>query len=423
MVMADAAAALPLDVVTPTHGISKGYKQTEIGAIPDDWGVRRVGDVCRLINGRGFKPHEWRTRGLPIIRIQNLNGSDEFNYYDGYYDRKLEVRPGQLLFAWSGSRGTSFGPHVWHGPMGLLNYHTWKVMVDSESVSPTFFYYALEGLTEFIEGWAHGASALVHVQKWQMEGFQLAVPTNVKEQEAIGEALADTDQLIASLEALIAKKRAINQGAMQELLTGKRRLPGCSKPWRISTLGETCRSIVDGTHFTPTYVESGIPFYSVENVTADDFVNTKFITREEHQVLTRRCKPERGDILLTRIGAIGDTKLIDWDVDASIYVSLALLKCGDEINPQFLDAYAKGHQFRKDIEDRSLLNASPKKINMGDIGRVWIPVPERGEQAAIADIMGDMDDEVAALEQKLDKTRQIKQGMMHELLTGRVRPV
>jgi hypothetical protein len=74
-----------------------------------------------------IKPHEWRSQGLPIIRIQNLNGSDDFNYFDGSYNRKIEVHAGQLLFAWSGSRGTSFGPYIWHGPTGVLNYHTWKV--------------------------------------------------------------------------------------------------------------------------------------------------------------------------------------------------------------------------------------------------------------------------------------------------------
>lgn len=106
-----------------------GYKQTEVGVIPEDWDAKQIGDVCRLINGRGFKPYEWQKSGLPIIRIQNLNGSEDFNYYSGSYDPKILIENGQLLFAWSGSRGTSFGPHVWNGSQALLNYHTWKVAV------------------------------------------------------------------------------------------------------------------------------------------------------------------------------------------------------------------------------------------------------------------------------------------------------
>ena len=217
--------------------VKPGYKQTEVGVIPEDWESRRIDTVCRLINGRGFKPFEWQNMGLPIIRIQNLNGSDDFNFYTGAYDTKLEVEPGQLLFAWSGSRRTSFGPHIWHGPLGLLNYHTWKVQVHETEIKKEFFLHALRQLTTFIEGKAHGASALVHTQKWEMEGFQFPLPPTKAEQEAIAEALSDADALIESLEQLLTKKRLLKQGAMQELLTGKRRLPGFSGEWETRRLG------------------------------------------------------------------------------------------------------------------------------------------------------------------------------------------
>ena len=108
--------------------------------------------------------------------------------------------------------------------------------------------------------------------------------------------------------------------------------------WEVVTLSVLCRSICDGTHFTPKYVHQGIPFYSVENITANDFTNTRFISQSEHEKLIKRCKPERGDILMTRItaGIIGDTRILDWDVNASIYVSLALLKLNERIVPEYL---------------------------------------------------------------------------------------
>ena len=95
--------------------------------------------------------------------------------------------------------------------------------------------------------------------------------------------------------------------------------------WEVKTLGEIA-VVRDGTHQTPTYVDYGVPFYSVESVTNNNFTNTKFITEEAHKILTKTFKIEKGDILMTRIGSIGDCKLIDWDVNASFYVSLALLK-------------------------------------------------------------------------------------------------
>lgn len=244
-------------------GVRPGYKQTEVGVIPEDWAVIEIRSVCKLINGRGFKPYEWQRNGLPIIRIQNLNGSEEFNYFQGSYDKKLKIEPGQLLFAWSGSRGTSFGPHIWQGPLGLLNYHTWKVQVHNTEIDTNFFYYALKKLTTFIEDKAHGASALVHTQKWEMECFELPVPPTKTEQRAIAAALSDMDALIASLDRLIAKKRDMKQAAMQELLTGKRRLPGFSGDWEEKRLGDLCEKITTGKLDANAMVPDGeYPFFT-----------------------------------------------------------------------------------------------------------------------------------------------------------------
>lgn len=255
-------AATPIEATKCDNG---NFQLTDAGLIPVDWRVAKVSTLCRLVNGRGFKPFEWQTRGYPIIRIQNLNGSDEFNHFNGSYDKKIEVQPGQLLFAWSGSRGTSFGPHIWHGPLGLLNYHTWKVVVDEAAVSPRFFFHALKGLTGFIEGQAHGASALVHVQKWQMEGFQLVLPQLAREQEAIADALSDADALIESLETLIAKKRAIKQGAMQDLLSGRKRLPDFSGEWQRRKIGAIADTDPENLS-SSTSVEYSFNYIALEDV-------------------------------------------------------------------------------------------------------------------------------------------------------------
>lgn len=218
--------------------VKSGYKQTDVGVIPEEWEARNIRDVCTLVNGRGFKPHEWQTTGLPIIRIQNLNGSDEFNFYSGQYNSKILIEPGQLLFAWSGSRGTSFGPHVWSGSRALLNYHTWKVVTNDSAADAGYLLHALRQLTRFIEDRAHGASALVHTQKWEMEKFPIPVPSNHLEQRAIATALGDMDALLNALERLIAKKRDLKQATMQQLLTGQARLPGFHGEREVKVLAE-----------------------------------------------------------------------------------------------------------------------------------------------------------------------------------------
>lgn len=192
--------------------------------------------------------------------------------------------------------------------------------------------------------------------------------------------------------------------------------------WEVAPLSRLCRAICDGTHFTPHYVQQGVPFYSVENVTANNFADTKFISEAEHAMLVKRCKPERGDILMTRIGSLGDTKLLDWDVNASIYVSLALLKPSERVSPAYLYRYSKSRAFVVDVEKRSLLNATPRKINMGDIGAIPVPFPSSlKEQEAIGNALSDADALIESLEQLLAKKRQIKQGAMQELLTGKRR--
>ncbi|MGB5062452.1 MAG: restriction endonuclease subunit S, partial [Candidatus Competibacter sp.] len=242
------------------------------------------------------------------------------------------------------------------------------------------------------------------------------------EQRAIATALSDVDALLGALERLIAKKRDLKQAAMQQLLIGQTRLPGFSGEWEVKMLGDVA-TIRDGTHQTPKYMPSGIPFYSVEHVTSGDFTNTKFISEVEHRFLTKSFKIEKGDILMTRIGSIGDCKLIDWDVDASFYVSLALLKIHQGNSAAFISHYSKSARFQKEVELHSLQSAIPKKINLGPISNVRIDLPPLSEQTAIAAVLTDMDAELAALEQRLAKTRVLKQGMMQELLTGRIRLV
>ncbi|MEO6402522.1 MAG: restriction endonuclease subunit S, partial [Vicinamibacteria bacterium] len=121
-----------------------GYKHTDAGPVPSDWNVLTIGDSMRLVNGRAFKPADWGDRGLPIIRIQNLNDpSAEFNYFSGSVDGKNRVERGDLLFAWSGTAGTSFGARVWGGASGVLNQHIFKVIPDQGKLTAGYALLAL----------------------------------------------------------------------------------------------------------------------------------------------------------------------------------------------------------------------------------------------------------------------------------------
>jgi type I restriction enzyme S subunit len=340
---------------------------------------------------------------LPIIRIQNLNGSDDFNFYEGSYDKKIEIEPGQLLFAWSGSRGTSFGPHMWPGPLGLLNYHTWKVQINESEIDAGFFLHALKKLTVHIESRAHGASALVHTQKWEMEGFEFALPSDNAEQQAIAEALSDADALIESLEHLVAKKRQIKQGAMQDLLTGAKRLPGFSGEWDKKQLADVCS------------MKSG---ESITCASIDDFSPYPCYGGNGLRGFTSRATHSGGYALIGRQGALcGNVLGVAGDFFASEHAIVVTAFSQTDI--RWLVFSLERMHLNQHAESSAQPGLSVTKLSILDLK---VP-PTKTEQTAIATILSDLDADIAALETRLTKARQLKQGMMQELLTGRIRLV
>ena len=186
----------------------------------------------------------------------------------------------------------------------------------------------------------------------------------------------------------------------------------------VASFNDISIKIADGTHATPTYVDEGVPFYSVESVVANNFTNVKYISEELHETLCKRVKPQKGDILLTRIGSISKTKLIDWDVDASIYVSLCLIRLNDDVNKEYVYQYTKSDYFRQEIEKRALLHATPMKINLGEIGKIPVPLPhEKEEQARIAKILSDADKKTQLIERKVSEVQELKKGLMQKLFS------
>jgi len=195
-------------------------------------------------------------------------------------------------------------------------------------------------------------------------------------------------------------------------MTAKRTIPAGYKQtevgvipedWDVRSIGELA-IVRDGTHQTPKYQSCGVPFYSVEHVTSGDFENTKFISEQEHKFLTRSFKIEKGDILMTRIGSIGECKLIDWDVEASFYVSLALLRIRDA-SAEYIVQYSNSLAFKKELELNSLQHATPKKINLGPISNIKISVPSSlSEQRSIARTLSDLDVLITKLDELMYRT-------------------
>lgn len=204
---------------------SKKTKHTPAGEIPVDWAACQIGSLCTLSNGTGFGPKDWKIEGWPIIRIQNLNGNSNFNYFGGTPNESWIVEPGDLLFAWAGTRGASFGPTIWNGPRGVLNQHIFKIR-PNDQIDKNWLYLTLRILTENIEKKAHGfKSTLLHVGKKDITGQNVPLPP-LAEQRRIANVLLTWDRSIETLESLTSVKERRKQALMHQLLTGKKRLPG-----------------------------------------------------------------------------------------------------------------------------------------------------------------------------------------------------
>jgi type I restriction enzyme S subunit len=279
----------------------------------------------------------------------------------------------------------------------------------------------------------------------QVKQLKFAIPKTLKEQTAIANALSDVDALTSELEKLIAKKQAIKTATMQQLLTGKTRLPqfalredGTPKGYKASELGEipedwkvvkfldATNLITCGIAATPTYVKEnvGVPFLSSTNVKAGRIIweNHKYISYDLHNQLYRNNPPLKGDVLYSRVGTIGEAAVIEEDFEFSIYVSLTLIKPKSSmLNSYFLSHLLNSKPYKQRASDQVYLGGGVGNLNVDIVRNYPISIPKLEEQVSISSILSDMDEEIQTLQQRLNKTRQIKQGMMQELLTGKTR--
>jgi type I restriction enzyme S subunit len=394
--------------------------------LPEGWRWVRVGELCNLVNGDAYKPIDWSTSGVPIIRIQNLNdASKPFNYWSGSLHNKVTIKQDDVLLAWSGTPGTSFGVHLWKGSDGVLNQHIFRVDFTSNKIVPEWFVYAANQRLNILISQAHGGVGLRHVNKREVEALKIPFPPTIKEQRRIASIL--DEQMKAVEEA---------RRAAEEQLEAAKLLPNAlsrlifeseeAQNWRNRKLGEVCRDISDGTHFTPEYVSSGVPFLSVKDVKENGifFDNCRYITQEQHEDLCRRCKPERGDILYTKVGTTGIAKAIDIDKEFSIFVSVALLKLRDDIDPNYIEKTLNSPIGKEQAENLTQGMAN-RNLVIRDIKTIEIPIPSTiEEQRKIAERLNEQLQAVETLKksltEKLEAIKKLPASLLRKAFAGEI---
>jgi len=417
--------------------MKNGYRQTEVGIIPEDWEAKELAYLGDFKNGINKNKEDFGF-GFPFVNLLNVFGKNRISYTENLglvnsneIERSIyNLKEGDVIFVRSSVKPEGVGlttvviknlPDTVYSGF-LIRFRSNIDLTDSFK---QYCFHNESFRTRLIS--KSTVSANTNINQDSLKRLIIVYPRSKAEQTAIAEALSDADALISRLEQLIAKKRNIKQGAMQELLTGKKRLPGFSGEWEVKKLGEILQNTNLGGNYPNTEEETSYPLIKMGNIGRGNIALDKIEYIPESNIPSEKDRLQYGDVLFnTRntLDLVG--KVAIWRNELpSAYYNSNLMKL------EFSPAYISSNFFMNYIFNTRALLTQLKGIATGttsvaaiytrDLQKVLISIPSKTEQTAIAQFLSDMDAEIEQLEQKLDKYRMIKQGMMQELLTGKTR--
>ncbi len=415
--------------------VKPGYKQTEIGVIPEDWAIKYLSDFGK-VQGGGTPSTTmadywggdiaWCTPSdITSTPTKYINATERAITDLGLKNSAATVMPaGSILLC---TRATIGELKINSIPMATNQ--GFKNIAINKGGNVDFLYYLLQTKKDRMLELAIG-STFLEISKTALCKIPLQTPMHSDEQSKIADALSDIDSLVEVLENHISKKKAIKQGAMQELLTGKRRLPGFSGEWRYFNLmkNSKVKARIGWQGLKKSeYLDSGYALL----VTGTDFDDGRVLWDRCHYVTRSRYEQDRNiqlqnnDILITKDGSLGKAALVQGltkpaTLNSGIFVIRPLQ---DAYDPVFVYQILSSFVF-KNFLDRLSAGSTIIHLYQKDVGKFeFLLPPTIAEQKAIAEALSEMDADIAALENKLTKYRQVKQGMMQQLLTGKIRLV
>lgn len=405
--------------------VPPGYKRTELGVIPENWEVTTIGEVVSFSGGTqpprstfSFVPKDGYIR---LIQIRDYKNDSFLTFVPETSNLKKCYKKDVMI--------GRYGPPIFQILRGLEGAYNVALIktIPSKKIDVEYWYYIVsqEKLFNLIESLSRRSSGQTGVEMPALKRFGIPLP-DLPEQRAIASALSDADDLIHSLDRLIAKKRAIKQAAMQQLLAGRVRLPGFHGSWKSSLLGDI------GTFFKGQGIrrdqitDEGLPcirygeiYTRYENYTA------KLFSRIPDEVAQTAGKICTGDLLFAGSGETSEEigKCVAYLGEPLAYAGGDIVVCRPKgQNPNFLGQLLNHPAI---VAQKARLGQGDAivHISAGSLAKIEIQLPPDQEQKAIATVLSDMDAEIEKLERRRDKAQKIKQGMMQQLLTGRVRLV
>ena len=416
--------------------IETRFKDTEVGRIPEDWDIKQLGKNILYLR-TGLNPRVHFRLNTPdadgfYITVRELHGfdivvdeqTDRINHQAAErINNRAKLKVGDVLFSGTGTIGQTAlvkeEPINWGIKEGI-----YAITPDSHKLDSVFLIYYLH-TTKAIALYSSmsSGSTISSVPMTKFINLPISLPS-LSEQKRIALALSNIDALISELGKLIEKKRAIKQGAMQQLLTGKQRLRGFSEPWVEKKLGEICE-FQNG--YTPSkavnsFWENGtIPWFRMEDIRTNGRILSDAIQHITEEAVKGSLFPANS-IIMSTTATIGEHALLIVDSLANQqFTNLTFRKSltqAVDVMWFYHYCFILGEWCKMNINEGGLAS-----VNMIDFSNVMIPLPSVKEQSAIASVLTSMDNEISALEAKREKYSSIKQGMMQQLLTGKIRLV
>lgn len=282
----------------------------------------------------------------------------------------------------------------------------------NSDISQTYLNYYLQFSKKQFYTLSQG-STFTAINSGDLKGIQVNLPS-FEQQEYVGKVLGTIDQDISKTGLIIKKTELFNRGVITQLLD--------NSSIHIVKLNTVCSKITDGTHLTPKYLPDGVPFLRINDIQSNqvDWTNCKHISVEEHKELIKRCKPEKGDVLLSKNGTIGITKVIDWDKEFSIFVSLCLIKPDtSKVLPEYLTEVVGSEYVMNQVRKRSK-QGTVTNLHLEEIRDFDIPLPDMNRQKKIVSIMKDLKLGKMKEEVIYQSLTRLKKGMMQDIFSQKV---
>ena len=412
----------------------KGFKQTEVGRIPNDWTLVPVGSLLSFKNGLN-KSKAFFGHGTPIVNYMDVYTKAGIHRADLVgkvfvstdEQRKYSARAGDVFFTRTSETTEEIGVAavLLEDIAGaVFSGFVLRGRPISDRLAPAFAKYCFASAPvrhQVVSTASYTTRALTNGRL--LSRVLLPLPANLAEQEAIAGALSDADAVIESLEQLIAKKRLMKQGVMHELLTGERRLPGFEEEWNEEPLGSLGTWLSGGTPSKKNEVfwSGSIPWVSPKDMKRPRLFDAIDHVAEAAIGNGTRLLPKGAVVVVVRGMILAHSAPVArCELPMAFNQDIKALVVREGVDSDFLLWWLVAHE-RLLLSKTAMSTHGTKRLPTEDLFALEIPVPTPDEQTAIALTISDMDEEISALGRRLQKARQIKQGMMQQLLTGRIR--